>query len=162
MPYPSARPTKTLDLSGLFTDEDNDSLTLSPVGALPTGISISGTILTIAENTSVGTYTFTLSASDGKGRVSAQRDITFTVTPHVIEDVPGDVNHAGQHGTKYDDHQRALGGDDTLYGSAGADILDGGDGSDAVHYGDSAFGVTVNPGRGHRLRRLCRVMSCAI
>ena len=137
-PVPTARPTEELDLSGLFMDEDGDSLTLVPVGILPTGISLSGTDLIIAENTSADTYTLTLSASDGKGGVSAQRDITFTITPHVIEDDRDNNDHAGLHGTGYDDHQKGHGGDDILYGGIGADILDGGDGVDQLTGGAGA------------------------
>ena len=141
---PSARPTETLDLSGLFMDEDGDNLTLAPVGILPTGISLSGTTLIIAENTSADTYTLTLSASDGKGGVSAQRDITLTVTPHVIEDELDNNDHAGLPGTRYDDHQKGHDGDDIFRGSTGADILDGGAGIDTASYSDSEGAVIID------------------
>ena len=142
---PTARPTEELDLSGLFMDEDGDNLTLALAGTPPTGISLSGTSLTIAENTSVGTYSLTLSASDGKGGVSAQRDITFTITPHVIEEVLDKREDANiLHGTPYEDYQKGHGGDDTLYGGPDADILDGGDGDDTANYGDSEGAVIID------------------
>lgn len=66
----------TLDLSDLFDDPENDSLTFSATG-IPAGMSRSGSILSGAPTTE-GTYTVTVSANDGQ--YTTQRTITITVT----------------------------------------------------------------------------------
>ena len=142
-----------LTLSDLFTDEDGDNLALSVSDVEPSAdISIIGTTLSVAEETSSGTYSLTLIATDdGTPPASETLSITLTVLPKVKEDPLGNEDNNGVddifnalRGTEYDDDQRGLGGDDTLYGSAGADILDGGIGNDTANYSVSTAGVTVN------------------
>jgi hypothetical protein len=68
----------TVDLSGVFTDADNDDLTLSAVSS-ETGVatvSVNGTTLTVTP-LNAGTTSVTVTANDGNG---GTKDETFTVT----------------------------------------------------------------------------------
>jgi len=68
----------TLDISNVFSDPDNDGLTITPVSSNTSvaTVSLSGTTLTITE-AGVGVTTITLTASDGNLLVSD--NFTFTV-----------------------------------------------------------------------------------
>ncbi len=77
--------TKTINISAVFSDPDNDVLQLS-AGSSNTGVvtvSISGTTLTLTE-VGLGTSTITLTAGDGQYSVSDQ----FTVTVENVNDAP--------------------------------------------------------------------------
>ena len=83
----------TYDLSGTFTDVDGDTLTYSATG-LPAGVTIdpatgiiSGTIDNSASQIGGGTYTVTLTASDGAGGT-----VSTTFTWQVINPAPTAAN----------------------------------------------------------------------
>ncbi|MUM78526.1 beta-propeller fold lactonase family protein [Pseudodesulfovibrio sp. F-1] len=90
------------DLSGLFTDADGDSFTVS-VEDLPSGLSYDEATGVISGSpTTAGTYTVRISADDGHGGVTEQSvvlEITGNTAP--IVSLPGYALPAGKEGTDY-------------------------------------------------------------
>ncbi|MEL6862601.1 MAG: cytochrome c peroxidase, partial [Pseudomonadota bacterium] len=77
-----------LDLSGTFTDADNDTLTVSAdIGGTALGLTITGTTLSGVPNAS-GTFTVTCTATDPSGAaVSDSFTLTVTVDQNAVQAV---------------------------------------------------------------------------
>ncbi|MEO1794525.1 MAG: putative Ig domain-containing protein, partial [Pseudomonadota bacterium] len=137
--------TFTFDVSGFFSDPDDDTLTFTASG-LPDGLTISssGVIsgeLSEAEQAQLTQdldFTVSVTASDGDLDVTE----TFTLTVNAVQDpvdgltidgTPGDNNISGTEG---DDTINAFGGDDVVRGNGGDDTISGGFGFDTI-FGDA-------------------------
>lgn len=73
---------EAININLAVTDANSDSITITIVsGALPTGVSLSGTTISGSYGT-VGTYNFTLRANDGVA--TTDRAFSFTITSAVV------------------------------------------------------------------------------
>ena len=138
----------TLDLSGNFSDANNDDLTYSATG-VPDGLVLdfsSGTISGTLTDSSAGYHSVTLTASDGRGG-STSTSFDFSVIDsddgyNVISGSQASNFLIGSHGN--DKIEGGTSGD-FLLGGNGNDLLIGGDGGDYMlggHDNDRLVGGT--------------------
>ena len=139
-----------LTVSDLFTDPDNDNLTLTLDQVSPpanvilpaNGISLSESngvyTLTVAPDVEQGTYALTFTATDTGGE-SVTETFDFEVTLNVVsgategdDTLPGTADADTIRGLGGHDDIDGGAGDDELYGDGGDDTLTGGAGRDTL------------------------------
>lgn len=169
----SARPTVPVTINvidgtagGADTDVDNDTLTVTSVGATANGTtSFSGATVTYTPQSGFsGTETFSYTISDGTLGSFTSSTITVVVEAlglcggktATIDMVLGDpgVGTAGDDvivGTAGADTIQGLGGNDTICGGGGDDNISGGDGVDFI-FGDDGDDVMTGGAGNDRIR----------
>ena len=145
-----------IDLSGLFTDDDaGDTLTLSVLVELNgevvanSGLELSNDNMLTGTLADVGTYTITVTATDGTGSAASSFEIIITAAGGASgasdETDPGAVLGNGIEGAVIGDEtdtlgQILIGGDNaqTLNAGEGGDMIIGGRGEDTINLGAGA------------------------
>jgi hypothetical protein len=125
----------SFSVAGNFVDPDGTTLTYSLVSGAATGVSFNAATGTFSGTpTALGSYTFTVQASDGT--FSATDTFRLSVVTSTTASPTTQADRFDFRGTTTPLSLNLLSGDDTVFGGSGANTFDGGSGTDYIFGGD--------------------------
>ncbi|MCB4820732.1 calcium-binding protein [Roseicella aerolata] len=125
----------SFSVSGNFADPDGTPLTYSLVSGAAAGVSFNAATGTFSGTpTALGSYTFTVRASDGT--FSASDTFRLSVVTSTTASPTPQADRFDFRGTTTPLSLNLLSGDDTVFGGSGANTFDGGSGIDYIFGGD--------------------------